>query len=266
MGRKKRMEEMDAYNKGYIDASMSKEIIIPSDLIASQSAKSLDYKIEIKCKNKKQKDLLKLLKDETKQICIVHGSAGSGKSYISLAYALSALKDDTNSFEKIIIVVPTLQAVSSALQIGYLKGSLEEKILPSISSDSYTMEKILKNSGNLGAKTIINTLIAEGKIEFRILNHMLGCNIDNSIIIMSEAESFNRDEVLLLLTRSNEQSKLILNGDEAQCCRTDLKKTGSGMKYAIERLAHLDEVAIFEFTDEDIVRNPLIGKILEAWK
>ena len=46
----------------------------------------------------------------------------------------------------------------------------------------------------------------------------------------------------------------------------DLKKTGSGMKYAIERLAHLDEVAIFEFTDEDIVRNPLIGKILEAWK
>ena len=129
MGRKKHLEDIDAYNKGYIDASMNKGITVNSDILNSNSTKLFDYKVEIKCKNKKQKDLLKLLKDESKQICIVHGSAGSGKSYISLAYALSALKDETNNFDKIIITVPTLQAVSSTLNLGFLRGDLNDKVI-----------------------------------------------------------------------------------------------------------------------------------------
>ena len=148
MGRKKHLEDIDAYNKGYIDASMNKGITVNSDILNFNSTKLFDYKVEIKCKNKKQKDLLKLLKDESKQICIVHGSAGSGKSYISLAYALSALKDETNNFDKIIITVPTLQAVSSTLNLGFLRGDLNDKVINYLMADSDTIEKILKNSLN----------------------------------------------------------------------------------------------------------------------
>lgn len=265
MGRKKHLEDIDAYNKGYIDASMNKGITVNSDILNSNSTKLFDYKVEIKCKNKKQKDLLKLLKDESKQICIVHGSAGSGKSYISLAYALSALKDETNNFDKIIITVPTLQAVSSTLNLGFLRGDLNDKVINYLMADSDTMEKILKNSGNYAPKDILDNLIKSNKIEYRWPHFMRGATYDNSLILINESEGFDKNELLLILTRLGNNSKVIISGDEKQAVRKDFKD-GSGMKYAIEHLSDMEEVGIIEFTDEDIVRNPLIGKILDNWK
>ena len=265
MGKKKNpLPELDEYDKGYIEAKMGR-VTIDNQLIDSLNLKKANYKVELKCKNKKQKEFLNQLKDSSKQICFGIGSAGSGKSYLSLGYALSQIKDISSPYEKIIILVPTLQSCSSTLNIGLLKGTRDEKLEPFLEADSCTMEKILKNSGNSNPKMIVSDLISSGRIEFKLVNFARGITYSDSIILINEAEGYNADEMLLLLTRLGENCKCIITGDEQQAIRKDFKN-GSGMKYAVEKLSGMEEITVTEFTDEDIVRNPIIGKILERWK
>lgn len=265
MGKKKNLAELDDYEKGYIEAKMGKVSYNNEYDPQLINLKKFNYKVELKCKNKKQKEFLNQLKDPSKQICFGAGSAGSGKSYLSLGFALSQLKDPSTPYEKIIILVPTLQSCSSTLNIGLLKGDKNEKLEPFLEADSCTMEKILKNSGNTMPKSVVTDLIASGRIEFKLVNFARGITYSESIILINEAEGYNADEMLLLLTRLGENCKCIITGDEQQAIRKDFKG-GSGMKYAIERISDLDEVSITTFTDEDIVRNPIIGKILDKWK
>jgi phosphate starvation-inducible PhoH-like protein len=83
---------------------------------------------------------------------------------------------------------------------------------------------------------------------------------------VDEGENFNRGEMLLLLTRMGENTRYFILGSEQQCDRIDIRREGgSGMLYALRKLRELDEIAGVEFTDDDVVRNPLIGKILKLW-
>lgn len=118
MGRKKNIKGIDESDIELIDVKMGYD---KSDRAFNfiTPLKSFEYKVNIKCKNKKQKEFLNILKDETKIICFGIGSAGSGKSYISLSYALQALKDESTPYKKIICLVPTCQA--GAMNLGYLK-------------------------------------------------------------------------------------------------------------------------------------------------
>lgn len=116
MGRKKNLKGVDESDIEFIENKMgygfndrTQNYITP--------LKSFDYKVVIKCKNKKQKDFFNILKDESKIICFGIGSAGSGKSYISLAYALQALKDESTPYKKIICLVPTCQAGAMDLRL-----------------------------------------------------------------------------------------------------------------------------------------------------
>lgn len=225
----------------------------------------LKYKIEIKCKNEKQKKFLEALKDKNNQICFGIGSAGSGKSYISLAYALKALKEKNNEYQQIIIIIPTVEA--GAMNIGYLRGTLEEKTQVYQEADKFTMNKILKQSGNENPDKIITGLNNNKSIRYELVNFARGKTFDNCIILINEAENYSKQEMLLLLTRIGENCKLICTGDEEQMDRKDIKKANakSGMLYAMEKLNDLNEVESVVFTNEDIVRNPLIGKIIELW-
>lgn len=237
-----------------------KDVEIES-LNKSESTIKLNYKISAKCKNKRQKEFLNILKNEEKKICFGMGSAGSGKSYISLSYALSALKN--KEYEQVVILIPTCQGGSKALQIGFLKGTLEEKYAPFQEADRFTIEKILKNSGNAEHKEISKQLINSDKIRYDLVNFARGKTYDSSLILINESENYSKEDMLLLLTRIGENSKIVITGDEKQIDRKDLGK--SGMTYAYERLKDLEEVGMVEFTEEDIVRNPLISKILEKW-
>lgn len=114
-------------------------------------------KVHIKCKNQHQKDFLKQLNDCEKVICFGEGSAGTGKSYISLAYSLKQLLN--GSCEKITIIVPTCPSGGDGIEIGYLKGDYDEKIGPFIEADKDTMKKILKKSGNSNYNDIISKII-----------------------------------------------------------------------------------------------------------
>ena len=262
MGRKKNLKGIDEEDIEFINAKMN------GDRSANYIAplKSFEYKVVVKCKNKKQKDFLNILKDSNNQICFGLGSAGSGKSYISLSYALQALKDESNPYKKIICLVPTCEAGN--LSLGFLKGTLEEKIEPYLEADTYTMEKILSNSGNYSGKQLIEGLIRNEVINYELVNFARGKTFDNCLILINEAENYSKEEMLLLLTRIGENSKIIITGDLEQLDRKDIKKAKieCGLEYALRKLKDMEEVAFTEFNNEDIVRNPLITKIINKWK
>jgi phosphate starvation-inducible PhoH-like protein len=262
MGKKKTMDALNDYERGYVEGKMSSGYESKSNNDYTNSSKALSYKINLKCKNEKQKEFLKQLKDNEKQICFGIGSAGTGKSYLTLAYALKTLIED-NQYKKIIIMVPTCEA--GAMSIGFLKGTYYEKIEMYLEADSYTMEKILSQSGNLGAKKIVDDLIKCEMIDYQIVNFARGKNFDNALVLISESENYSKEEMLLLLTRIGENCKVIITGDPLQKDRKDLKKSDCGLVYASDKLSGMKEVSITTFDDSDIVRNPLISKIIEKW-
>ena len=130
------------------------------------------------------------------------------------------------------------------------------------------MEKILELSGNYSCRSTIMGLISNGVIKYELVNFARGKTFDNSLILVNEAENYSKEEMLLILTRVGEGSKIILTGDLEQCDRQDIKKSKSmcGLEYACEKLKDMEEFASIEFFPEDVVRNPLITKILKNWK
>lgn len=269
MSKKKNLKSsIDDLEMEFIEEKMKKDSAL--NYLTSEGLKTclkdFGYKIEIKCKNERQKEFLNSLKDDDKDICFGVGAAGTGKSFISLAYSLKALKE--GKYEHIIMVVPTAQASGKDMGFGYLKGTLDEKSQPFKDVDRYTVEKILKMSGNLEAKFYASRLIEGGAIQYEFINFMLGKTFDHSLILVNEAEQYTKDDMRLILTRLGEGSKLIITGDSAQINRNSLLKSKEvcGLTFAAEKLSDMEETAITEFKKEDIVRNPLISKILERFE
>lgn len=274
MARKKNLkgnvtkEEMDlidekmSFNRDF--SSKEKELNVEYVDGYKQTLRGFGYKLNIKCKTEKQKQFLNSMKDESKIICFGIGSAGTGKSFVSLSYALTKIKDC--SFEHIIMVVPTAQAVGRDMQTGFLPGELDEKMKPFKDVDRYTIEKILKNAGNENYKAYASHLIDSGFIQYEFINFMLGKTFDNSLILINESEQYTKEDMKLLLTRLGENSKIIITGDCEQVNRSSIvnKKDICGLSYAAERLKDLPEISVTNFERKDIVRNPLITKILDC--
>ena len=145
MSKKKNLKSsIDDLELEFIEEKMKKDSALNylESLGLKSSMKDFGYKIEVKCKNQRQKEFLNSLKDDSKVICFGIGAAGTGKSFISLAYSLKALKE--SKYDHIIMVVPTAQASGKDMGFGYLKGTLDEKSQPFKDVDRYTVEKILK--------------------------------------------------------------------------------------------------------------------------
>lgn len=226
--------------------------------------KTLSYKLDVKCKNQKQKTFLKHLQNLDIKLNICDAPAGVGKSLLALTAGLYHLKN--GNISKIIVIVPTVEA-SEATKIGLLPGSIEDKIKPFQMATICTLEKILKLSGNIGYKEIVGQLINSGLIEFELLSYARGKTFDDAFIIIDEAENLSKRETLLLIGRMGEgNTKIVLLGDQAQCDRKGIRDLNdSGLVHAKEKLSEVDGVAIDEFTNEDIVRNTFITKIFEKW-
>ena len=266
MGRKKNLQNLDEFERGYIEAKMEGNSYVAIQETNMPLAKALDFKVNLKCKNKKQKELHNLIKD--KEVVICSGIFGCGKSYVINETALELVKNLDNAYQKIIIVIPTLESSGKELSIGLLPGTKDEKMSVYLDADLDTFKKILKNSGNLGSEMIVNSLVNAKIIDWECVNFSLGKTWDNSIILINEAENFNKQEILLLLSRLGENSKIIISGDINQCTRASIIKNNEecGMLYAMKKLKDLDEIGIIEFSDEDIVRNKLIYEIYTKWK
>jgi phosphate starvation-inducible PhoH-like protein len=188
------------------------------------------------------------------QITICSGPAGVGKSYISMKAAVDLLADPNNSYEKLIIVRPAVEAEE---KLGSLPGNVEEKLDPYIFPSYYLLNKII-------GKDVREKLKEMEIIEVFALAYMRGMNIDNSILIFEEAQNSTPNQMKLLLTRIGFNSKFFISGDLEQTDRYK-DKTQSGLYDAIQKFNKIDDVGVFEFEDKDIVRNPLISKILKKY-
>jgi phosphate starvation-inducible PhoH-like protein len=189
------------------------------------------------------------------QITICSGPAGVGKSYIAMKAAIDLLADPQSPYEKIIIVRPAVEAEE---KLGALPGNVEEKLDPYIFPSYYLMNKII-------GKEAREKLKENDIIEVFALAYMRGMNIDNSILIFEEAQNSTPNQMKLLLTRIGFNSKFFISGDLEQTDRYK-DKTHTGLYDALKKFKDLDDVGIFEFEMKDVVRNPLIGKILKRYE
>jgi phosphate starvation-inducible PhoH-like protein len=225
---------------GYMSESKKELEILIGDLYYSPKSNS-------------QKELLDII--EQKEIIVCSGPAGVGKSMISILKALELLKNPNNEFYQIILCTPAVEADE---KLGYLKGSLQEKMEPYIYSSIYLFEKAL-------GKNRVKSLLEREYIKVIPLAFMRGINIDNAIVIAEEFQNATPRQVKTLLTRIGTDSKFIISGDLEQSDRyKDTKETG--LYDALQRLSDIEEVGTYRFSEADIVRNKVISKILDKYK
>jgi phosphate starvation-inducible PhoH-like protein len=188
------------------------------------------------------------------QITICSGPAGVGKSYIAMKAAVDLLSDPTTPYEKLMIVRPAVEAEE---KLGSLPGSLEEKLDPYISPSYYLLNKLIGKENR-------ERMIQSDFIEVQALAYIRGWNIDNTILIFEEGQNSTPNQMKLLLTRIGFNSKFFISGDLEQTDRYKDKKQ-SGLWDAIEKFKDMNDIGVFEFNEDDIVRNPLITQILKKY-
>jgi len=189
------------------------------------------------------------------EITICSGPAGVGKSFVAMRAAVDLLLDENNSYEKLIIVRPAVEAEE---KLGSLPGNLEEKLDPYIFPSYYLLNKII-------GKESREKLKQHDVIEVFALAYMRGMNIDNSILIFEEAQNCTPSQMKLLLTRIGFNSKFFISGDVEQTDRYR-DKTQSGLYDALNRFKDIENISVFEFGNEDVIRNPIISKILKKYE
>ncbi len=203
----------------------------------------------IYAKTLRQAQYLKLL--DQKDLIFSIGSAGSGKTYLAVIYAVTQLKK--GAIQKIILTRPAVEAGES---LGFLPGDLKEKVDPYLRPLYDALYDMLGVEGT-------NALIEKQILEIAPLAYMRGRTLENAIIILDEAQNATVDQLKMFLTRLGFHSKMIVTGD---CSQVDLPTSKrSGLKIASEMLKDLKEVAVLEFETFDVVRHPLVGKIIEKF-
>jgi phosphate starvation-inducible protein PhoH and related proteins len=188
------------------------------------------------------------------EITLCFGPAGVGKSYIAMKRAVDLLWRDDNKYEKILIVRPAVEAEE---KLGSLPGDMEEKLDPYVYPSYYLLNKII-------GKEAREKLKDEGFIEIMALAYMRGWNVDNTILVFEEGQNATPSQMKLLLTRIGYNSKFFISGDLDQSDKYR-NKTDTGLYDAKRRLSDLNNIGVFEFSDDDIVRNPLITEILKRY-
>jgi phosphate starvation-inducible protein PhoH len=218
----------------------------------SPASKILNDKFRLKCKNEAQKEFVRIITDY--EIVIAAGPSGTGKSYLSIGRAIELLQNVSNPYSKIIICKPAVEAEE---KIGFIPGTEREKLEPHIASSLDIIDKMIGQYSRM-------RLEEKGILIIQPLGFIRGKTLDNSIIIIEEAQNLSPNQCKTILTRIGNNSKLIISGDVDQSDKyKNLKDTG--LYDIITRHKNIPEIGFFEFSKADIVRNPIIGKILNNY-
>jgi PhoH-like ATPase len=182
-------------------------------------------------RNKEQNFAFDLLMDKNIDLVTFIGKAGTGKSLITLAAAME-LVCGRKEYDKFIIYRP-IQSVGN--DVGYLPGTMEEKLAPWFQAIMDNMEALLTVKNGDGWKRELETFQRKGLIEMEAITYIRGRSIPNSIIMIDECQNLSKEEVKTILTRAGEGTKIILTGDIEQIDNSSLDATSNGLAYVIEK-------------------------------
>ena len=224
-----------------------------NSFIEQNSANSMTHikKMSIDFRNENQKKFWNLI--ENNDITICNGPAGTGKSYIQAAKALDLMRRFPLLYQKIIITVPAVQACGE--ELGYIKGSVEEKLSGHTFPTFYLLEKLL-------SKVKVDRMVEQGKISVVPLAFLRGRTFESCIVLCEESQNLTPISLKTLLTRIGENSKMIISGDLEQNDRDTKKNSANGLEIAMNKLDNIPGIGMMTFDMCDVVRHKLIGTIL----
>ena len=203
-----------------------------------------------RCKTANQYELVSQVRKNDLVICV--GPAGTGKTFLAVLLAVNYLKKGIVS--KIIITRPAVEAGES---LGFLPGDLKEKIDPYLMPIYDALDSILGSEQK-------DKMIEKGIIEVIPLAYMRGRTLNEAFIILDEAQNTTDKQMLMFLTRLGFNSKMMVNGDITQI-DLNINKANSGLIAARSRLKDVSQIGFVEFNNSDVIRNPLVQKIIEKF-
>jgi phosphate starvation-inducible PhoH-like protein len=180
------------------------------------------------------------------------GPAGTGKTYLAVAHALMELL--SRKKRKIVLTRPV---VETGENLGFLPGDLTQKLAPYLRPLYDAMEDLVDSE-------LLERLRNNGQLEVAPLAYMRGRSLKNCYIVLDEAQNTTIEQMKMFLTRLGEGSRAVVTGDITQ---VDLPSPGrSGLADAVKVLQHVEDIALTEFTSDDVVRHPLVKKIIDAYE
>jgi phosphate starvation-inducible PhoH-like protein len=179
------------------------------------------------------------------------GPAGTGKTYLAVAAAVAMFFD-----EKVDRIVLSRPAVEAGERLGFLPGDMKEKI------DPY-LRPLYDALGDMIPGRQLTKLMEDGKIEVAPLAFMRGRTLANAFVVLDEAQNCTEMQMKMFLTRMGEGSRMAITGDPSQI---DLPRgVGSGLVQALKYLAQVEQIGFVHFTSADVVRHPMVARIIEAY-
>ncbi len=240
----------DIIEKEDIILSVKKNIELDESNVKSFKQLIKTPRKSVIARSEKQSDYIKALKEN--DIVISLGPAGTGKSYLAVSVAVTLLME--KKIERVILSRP---AVEAGEKLGFLPGDMKEKV------DPY-LRPLYDALYELFGADKIDKKIETGEIEIAPLAFMRGRTLKNCFAILDEAQNATETQIKMFLTRIGENSKLVVNGDPSQ---VDLINKGhSGLLKSKKILQDLNEIKIIEFDHNDVVRHPLVSKIIKAYQ
>lgn len=215
-----------------------------------QESKSRPSRKPLRPKTENQRDYILEMAESDVTICT--GPAGTGKTAVAVGLASEYILN--KKVEKIIITRPVVEVGTRGL--GFLPGSLNEKMQP-------WLVPLLEEMNAFLSKETVNSMRVSGTIEIAPLEYMRGRNFHNSFMILDEAQNCTFEQIKMFLTRIGQDSKMVINGDIEQ---TDLHQEKNALRECVERLEGVRGLSICELTEQDIVRNNIISRILSRLK
>ena len=236
--------------KGDIMLSVKKDMKTEESNIKSFKQLIKTPRKSVIARSEKQSDYIKALKEN--DIVMSLGPAGTGKSFLAVSVAVTLLME--KKIERVILSRP---AVEAGEKLGFLPGDMKEKV------DPY-LKPLYDALYELFGANKIDKRIETGEIEIAPLAFMRGRTLKNCFAILDEAQNATETQIKMFLTRIGENSKLVVNGDPSQI---DLiNKSQSGLIKSKDILKDLKEIKIIEFDHTDVVRHPLVSKIIRAYQ
>lgn len=264
-GKEKDIEDFTQKFGLLIEKMLHKSVLTVYDVedLFSEESSALDFKVNaatpivyntegkpITARNAKQEDMVKAYFENDLLFAI--GPAGTGKTYIAIALAVRALKN--REIKRIILTRP---AVEAGERLGFLPGDLKDKL------DPY-LQPLYDALGDMIPSRKLQEFIEDGTIQIAPLAYMRGRTLERACVILDEAQNTNTGQLKMFLTRMGAGAKFIVTGDASQ---VDLpNKEDSGLLRGVKLLENIKGVKTIAFSNDDIVRHPLVSKIVKAFE